>query len=430
MLGQEEIEQDKKEALIQNQNIETKNMEAKDEGKDEGNENKGKENNLSKRLSEISKEVKENISNANIEYIDLREYFNISDQDIDEYFRDKDSIDLNLLSMLSNAFGVSNFEDDVRSIITNFIESYNYTYTVDLKGNISVFKDIPNEEFKVALVSHIDEVGFIVSEKYKYPYVKVEPIGGWDIRNLLSSKVVIKTKSGYVKGVFASLPPHIKKDFNLKEFNDLYVDVDCNYDLVDVGDPLTLESYFEVISPYSVIGKAFDNRVGTYINLHLLKNIDPSVDVLHIFTVQEELGLRGARFILNNEKFNADLIIILETTSGESPYTDSQVSYVSKGPVLTIMDKSYIANPKLIDFVKFIANSLDIPLQIKKPNIGGTDAGYLQDLGNTIVISVPAKYIHTNYQIVHLTDIQNTIKLVKNIIQNADFIKYLKDIQI
>lgn len=381
-------------------------------------------------LSDVAEEVRENLYESNINAVDLREYFKISDEDIDNYLKELDPIDLDLLASLSNAFGVSNFEDDVKNIITNFIENYNYTYTVDIKGNITVFKDIPQEEFKVALASHIDEVGFIVSEKMKYPYVKVEPIGGWDVKNLLSSKVVIKTKSGYVKGVFASLPPHIKKEFSVKEFSDLYVDVDCNYDLIDIGDPLLLESYFEVISPYSVMGKAFDNRVGTYINLHLLKNIDPFVDVLHIFTVQEELGLRGARFILNNERFRANLIIILETTSAESPYTDSQVSYVSKGPVLTIMDKSYIANPKFIEFVKFIANSLDIPLQIKKPNIGGTDAGYLQDLANTIIISVPAKYIHTNYQIVHLVDIQNTIKLIKNIIRNADFIKYLKDITV
>ncbi len=379
-------------------------------------------------LSEVSKEVKENFSKGDFDTVDLREYFKISDEDIDNYLKELEPIDLDLLASLSNAFGVSNFEDDVKSIITNFIENYNYTYTVDIKGNITVFKDIPQEEFKVALVSHIDEVGFIVSEKIKYPYVKVEPIGGWDIKNLLSSKVIIKTKGGYVKGVFASLPPHIKKEYNIKEFSDLYVDIDCNYDLVDIGDPLLLESYFEVISPYSVMGKAFDNRIGTYVNLHLLKSIDPFVDVLHIFTVQEELGLRGARFILNNEKFKANLIIVLETTSAESPYTDSQVSYVSKGPVLTIMDKSYIANPKFIEFVKFVANSLNIPLQIKKPNIGGTDAGYLQDLANTIVISVPTKYIHTNYQIAHLVDIQNTIKLIKNIIRNADFIKYLKDL--
>ncbi|MGC8815184.1 MAG: M42 family metallopeptidase [bacterium] len=402
-----------------------KDLKNGDNLKDQEEDNK---NNKKENL--ISKEIKENMNKANFEFIDFRKYFNITDQDIDEFFKNNDSIDINLLASLSNAFGVSNFEDDVKNIITDFIESHGYEYSVDLKGNIVVFKDIPDEEFKVALVSHIDEVGFIVSEKVKHPYVKVEPIGGWDIKNLLSSKVIIKTRSGYVKGVFASLPPHIKKDFSIKEFSDLYVDVDCNYDVVDVGDPLVLESYFEVISPYSVMGKAFDNRVGTYINLHLLRNIEPFVDVLHIFTVQEELGLRGSRFILNNQRFRANLIIVLETTSGESPYTDSQVSYVSKGPVLTIMDKSYIANPKLVDFVKFIANSLDIPLQIKKPNIGGTDAGYLQDLANTIIISVPSKYIHTNYQIVHLTDIQNTIRLVKNIIQNADFIKYLKDMQI
>lgn len=401
------------------QNLQKEEKIKNEEIKKEGNE---KEN-------LISKEIRENMSKGNFEFIDFRKYFNITDKDIDEFFRDIDSIDLNLLALLSNSFGVSNFEDDIKNVVTNFIENCGYEYTVDLKGNIVVFKDIPNEEFKVALVSHIDEVGFIVSEKFGYPYVKVEPIGGWDIKNLLSSKVIIKTKSGFVKGVFASLPPHVKKDFSIKEFSDLYVDVDCNYDMVDVGDPLVLESYFEVISPYSVMGKAFDNRVGTYINLHLLKNIDPFVDVLHIFTVQEELGLRGARFILNNERFRANLIIVLETTAAESPYTNSQVSYVSKGPVLTIMDKSYIANPRLVDFVKFIANSLDIPLQIKKPNIGGTDAGYLQDLANTIVISVPSKYIHTNYQIVHLNDIQNTKKLIKNIIQNSDFIKYLKDTQ-
>ncbi len=336
-------------------------------------------------------------------------------------------IDLEILSALSNSFGPSGNEDEVRNIIVSELEKLNMPYIIDKKGNVISVKDVENTDFKVLIASHIDEIGFLVSEKVEPCYLKVEPLGGWNLQILPGMKVNIKTKLGVVKGVFSSTPPHINKKINLESFEDLYVDVGDNWNFVEVGNFVIPESQFEVISGSLIMGKAFDNRIGTYINLHLLKYVNPVLDVSHLFLVQEELGLRGSRFFANsNNKY--DLIIILETTSAETPFSKEQVSYLGKGPVLTIMDKTYITNPKLIEFIKEIAFVNEIPLQIKKPNVGSTDAGYLQDLGPCVIISVPARYIHTPYQMTSLLDIQNTIKLISILISTPNIEELYKKI--
>lgn len=328
-------------------------------------------------------------------------------------------LDLDILGTLSNLFGPAGNEEEVSNFITSIISENNFSYLKDRKGNIISLKDIEKTDFKVLLASHMDEVGFLVSDKIEPCYLKVEPLGGWVPQILPSTKVAIKTKIGLIKGVFSSIPPHLSKNPEINSINDLYIDVGDNFQFVEIGNYVVPDSQFEIISPSLIMGKAFDDRIGTYINLHLLKYVEPSVDVMHLFLVQEELGLRGSRFFTkNNPPF--DLVIILETTSAETPYSKEQVSYLNKGPVLTIMDKTYITNPKLIELIKEIALVNDIPLQIKKPNIGSTDAGYLQDLGNVIIISVPAKYIHSPYQICSIQDIQNTIKLVSILISTPN----------
>jgi len=328
-------------------------------------------------------------------------------------------LDLDLLKSLSDLFGPSGNEDDVRDFITSYIESLNYSYIVDKKGNISVFKDIENTDFRVIIASHIDEVGFLVSEKIEPYYVKVENIGGVDPQVFLGSKVLIKTSSGFVKGVFSTIPPHINKKIELKSSQDLFIDVGDNFSYVEVGNFVVPDVSFEIISPSLILGKALDNRIGTYINLHLMKYVKPTIDTYHVFFVQEELGLRGSKFFVKNNP-SVDLVIVIEATSAETPYTNEHVSKLYSGPVITIMDKTYITNPKLVNLVKEVAVLNDIPVQFKKLNVGSTDAGHLQDLGNVIIISVPTKYIHSPYQISSIQDIQNTIKLISALISSEN----------
>ncbi|MFN4219619.1 MAG: M42 family metallopeptidase [bacterium] len=328
-------------------------------------------------------------------------------------------LDLDILATLTNLFGPAGNEEEVINYISSIINQNNLSFVKDSKGNLISVKDIEKSDFKVLIASHVDEVGFIVSQKIEPHYLKVEPLGGWIPQILPSTKVLIKTKNGFVKGVFSSIPPHLSKNMEIKSFSDLYVDVGDNFQFVEVGNFLTPDSQFEIVSQSLIMGKAFDNRIGTYVNLHLLKYVEPSIDVFHLFLVQEELGLRGSKFFAkNNPQF--DLVIVIETTSAENPHTNEQVSYLNRGPVLTIMDKTYITNPKLVEIIKEIALVNEIPLQIKRPNIGSTDAGHLQDLGNVIIISIPAKYIHSPYQISSIQDIQNTIKLISLLISTPN----------
>ncbi len=337
-------------------------------------------------------------------------------------------IDLDILASLSNLFGPSGNEEIVSNFIIQEIEKNGLSYLKDPKGNILSIKEVEKTDFKVLIASHIDEVGFLVSEKISPHYLKVEPLGAWNPQILPGTKIVIKTPLDFVKGVFCSLPPHLMdKSIDIKTISDLYIDVGDNFNFVNVGDFAIPDSNFEIISNSMIMGKAFDNRIGSYINLHLLKYTIPSVDVYHLFLVQEELGLRGSRFFAkNNTSF--DLVIVLETTSAENPYSTKQVCQINNGPVLTIMDKTYITDYKLVELVKEIALINNIPLQIKHPNIGSTDAGYLQDLGNVIVISVPAKYIHSPYQISSISDIQNTIKLLSILISTPNIEEIYKKI--
>lgn len=332
---------------------------------------------------------------------------------------EKIDIDLDTLSSLSNAFGPSGNEIEVTNLILSKIQDLSLPTVIDKKGNLTCIKDIEKTDFKVLIASHMDEVGFIVTSKKEPHYIKVEPLGTWNPEILPGTKVIIKTKMGYIKGVFSSTPPHISKDKEIKPIENLYIDVMDNFEIVEIGDFAVPDAQFEIISTSSIMGKAFDNRVGCYVNLHLLKYFTPVLDVTHLFLVQEELGLRGSKFFAkNNPQF--DLIILIESTSAETPYYNDNVSTLNQGPVLTIMDKTYITNPKLVELVKEIALVNEIPLQFKKLNIGSTDAGHLQDLGNVIIISIPTKYIHSPYQICSLIDIQNTIKLISILISTPN----------
>ncbi|MEN3014926.1 MAG: hypothetical protein ABDH21_02565 [bacterium] len=324
-------------------------------------------------------------------------------------------LELDTLIELCNGFGPSSNEEEIMSIILSKTQELNIPSIFDKKGNLTFIKDIDKTDFRVLIASHVDEIGFIVAEKIEPSYLKVEPLGSWSVDILPSTKVLIKTQYGYIKGVFSSVPPHLSNVSIGKNISDLFVDVSDNFEYVQVGDYIVPDSQVEIMSNSTIVGKAFDNRIGTYVNYHVLKYVDSQVDVFHAFLVQEELGLRGSKFFAqNNSQF--DLIIVIETTSAETPFSKQHVSQLGKGPVITIMDKTYITNPRLLQIVKEIAALNNIPIQFKKPNVGSTDAGALQDIGNVIIISVPARYIHTPYQICSLTDIKNTIKLISALI--------------
>ncbi len=327
-------------------------------------------------------------------------------------------LDVSILKELSEAFGPSGDEDDVKRVVLKYLEDLEHKE--DRFGNLIFFRKGRHSTRKFMVVSHMDEIGFMVYFK-RDTYVKLMPVGGWDHRILLAHRVKIKTKQGFVYGVFSSVAPHVQRSESFQYPSSVeryYVDVVGNHDKVSIGDMAVIDYPFTQLSENYFLGKAFDDRVGCFLNILLAKHSQPYYDTYFVFTVQEEVGLRGA-FALG---IDADLALVLECTSADSPYLedDQQVSYLSKGPVLTIADRSIIVKKDILRWLENKAKKHGIPYQFKRPFTGSTDAGAIARYGlNSIVVSVPARYIHSPLQIVDLRDIEHTYNLAKVVVENA-----------
>ncbi len=322
-----------------------------------------------------------------------------------------------LLKKLSEAFGPSGCEDELKEIIKN--ELSNLENFEDKYGNLIFYKKGKDKSKKILIEAHIDEIGFMVYSKSN-GYIKLAPIGRWDPKILLSHLVKIKTRNGFVYGVFSSIPPHLGKiNFEIEEVEKLFLDVGDNYDAVEIGDFAVIDYGFREISENLVIGKAFDNRIGTFILIEAAKNINNYYDIYFAFCTEEEVGIRGARALIEHLDF--DLAIILESTSAESPYVPNseQSSFISKGPVLTIADKGTIIKPKLLKEFIELFKKYEIPYQIKRPLIGSTDASVLNIKAPSIIISVPVRYIHTPLQIANKNDIKLTYEFLSKFLESA-----------
>ncbi|MBE7549640.1 MAG: M42 family metallopeptidase [Anaerolineales bacterium] len=338
------------------------------------------------------------------------------------------------LEQLSNAFGVSSVEGDVRKIIIDAAKPYTDEWRVDTMGNLFVTRNhrgkVSSSPRRVMITAHMDEVGFMISEIKSNGRLKFKPIGGFDRRVLLGKAVVVGKER--VPGVIGLKPVHLLKrgEYDkVDEIDSMYIDIGANGGdgggKVSVGDFATFATQFGYLGGQGrrrgqglVKGKAFDNRTGCAVLLELLKG-DYPVDLVAVFTVQEEIGLRGARVAAYAA--NPDLAFILECTAADDlppPDEDAPEGFprLGNGPAITVMDRSFIADRRLVDLLIAAAEAEGIPHQFKRPGIGGTDAGavHLARAGvPSVAISVPARYIHSPVAVLDLADFWNTVKLMQ-----------------
>jgi endoglucanase len=288
------------------------------------------------------------------------------------------------------------------------------------------------------LAGHMDEIGFMVKHITKEGFLKFLQLGGWFDQVLLGQRVIIKTRNnGDVVGVIGSRPPHlIPMDDRKKvvEKKDMYIDVGASSrDEVEkigirAGDPVVPRADFVVLSTgKTYLSKAFDDRVGTALVISALMNLqdqDHPNTVYGAVTVQEEVGLRGAR--TSAWVVDPDVAIILESDiAGDVPGIEPEVSSVKLGlgPTVLIYDGSMIPNGKLRDFVIDSAAEAGIPLQLSYVEAGGTDGGAIHTHKTgvpTIVIGVPARHIHSHGAIIHRDDYDNAVKLLMAVIAKLD----------
>jgi tetrahedral aminopeptidase len=333
-----------------------------------------------------------------------------------------------LLKRLSEAPGVSGHEKEVRSLLLEEIRGRVDEARVDALGSlVARVKGTGDSPLRVLVAAHMDEVGLMVTQVDDSGVLRVAAVGGVDPRVLPARSVLVGSRR--VPGVITSRPVHLMEKGErdkVVEVKALAVDIGASSKaeaerLAQRGDPVVFASEFKLLAGEgsawrTVQGKAFDDRAGCAILVELLKERYP-FDLTAAFTVQEEVGLRGARAAAYAER--PDVAIVLECTGANEVPTAKEQSpntRVGQGPAISLRDGSFIADPRLAECVTRTAESLGIRHQFRGPVSGGTDAAAIQRSGAgvaAITISVPARYIHTPAAILDLNDFDAAIQLAR-----------------
>lgn len=346
-----------------------------------------------------------------------------------------------LLSQLSEAPGISGQEDAVRDLILEAIEPHVDRITIDSMGNVLALKrgtDGSNRP-RVMLDAHMDEVGFMVTGYDSDGALHFESVGGIDDRILPGLRVRIG-KEG-LPGVVMWAPIHSNKDQNVTKMSSLRIDMGASsksdaQGKAPLGTMVVFDSYFGTVG-HLWRGKAFDDRAGCAMLVDILQGEPYPCDVLAAFTVQEEVGLRGATVAAR--ALEPDVAFSLETTTAhdvpdpkadpdELLTTPNPACYLNGGPVLTVMDRSVVVSPKLLGFMRARADHHGIPYQLKTRKGGGNDAGAIQYQNGGIpagTISLPARYIHSPVSLISERDYEWTVSFIKwllNDIQAEDYV--------
>ncbi len=331
---------------------------------------------------------------------------------------------IDLLRKLSEAYGPPGYEDEVRQIMIKELEKITDEVHVDNLGNVIAVHKGNNP--KIMLAAHMDEVALLITHIDKNGFLRFHVLGGIDPRVLYSQEVVIKTENEVVHGYIGAKPPHLLKPEERKKVPDidqLFIDIGASSKEeveklgVSVGSTATFVPRFKELKNNRVMGKAFDDRAGCTALIEVMRKIKHSpCTVYGVATVQEEVGLRGARTA--TWQVEPDIGLAIEgTTSSDTPGTPEHLTStkVGQGPAITIADKSMVTHPKILRRLIETAKENNIPFQFKRTVSGGTDAGsiHLTKKGiPTGVVSVPCRYIHSPLSILDLNDLENTIKLV------------------
>ncbi len=329
------------------------------------------------------------------------------------------SAQFKLLEKLCNATAVSGDEGEVRKIILEEVKPYADTVKVDALGNVLVTKNGSTEKrVKVMLDCHMDEVGFMLVADDGDGLYRFELVGGIDVRQLPGKQVFVG--KGKTPGVIGARPIHLTTaDERTRKIplDQLRIDIGPA-GKAKVGDRATFATQFRRVGP-SMMAKSIDNRIGCVILIELLKNAPAHIDLCLSFSVQEEIGLRGAKVAAFY--FNPDMAIAIDSTpANDLPTHDSaeNVFYNTKlgaGPAIYTFDSGTLNDPRLIRFLAKTGDEEKIPYQFRQPGGGGTDAGAIHRSRAgvpTISVSVPHRYTHTAISISRVDDWKNTQALL------------------
>lgn len=331
-------------------------------------------------------------------------------------------IDIQLLKEICHIPGAPGFENDVRKFVINAVRPLVDDLYIDALGNVIAIKK-GKSETKVMVAAHMDEISYVLTHIDDDGFIRFHTLGGFDPKTLSAQKVVIHGKKEIV-GVMGSKPIHVmttEERAKAPKITDFFIDTGLSKaeleQNLEVGDPITRLSSFDVLGE-CVNSKSLDNRISVFILIEALKRIkDPEYTIYAAFTVQEEVGLRGAMTASSGIKPEYGLALDVTAacdTPGMAPH--EFITRLGKGTAIKIMDGGVICDYRMVKFLKKIAADHQIPFQLEILTGGATDTAGIQRYapGGAIVgaISIPTRYLHQTVEMSNISDISASIDLL------------------
>ncbi len=326
-------------------------------------------------------------------------------------------LDFKMLEQLTQIFGPSGSEELVSEFISTQLRPYCDELQTDTLGNLIVVRHGTGKKIMVA--AHMDEIGLMITHIDKDGFLRFTPLGGVHIRNLVGQRV--KFRNGRVGTIGIE---KLEKITDLK-LEKLYLDigvlsreeaeqvVHIGEMAVFVGDFVELES--------RIIAKALDDRIGCFVAMEALKRTRSTHELAFVFTVQEEIGTRGAKTAAY--AIEPDLAIAVDVTaSGDTPKSHVMAVKLGSGVGIKVFDRSMITSPQIKRWMAAIASEQKIPFQWEVLEYGGTDSGAIHLSRGGVpsgVLSIPTRYLHTPAEIVDKQDIEAAVELLVALLEQV-----------
>ncbi len=334
---------------------------------------------------------------------------------------------IKLLERLCNAVAVSGDEGEVRAIVLDEIRAHVEDARVDALGNVLATRSGSGKNrLRVMLAAHMDEVGFMLVNADGDGLFQFETVGSVDVRQLPGKRVWVGKR--HLPGVIGARPIHLTTTEEREHkipLESLRIDLGPKAGLAEPGERATFAASFHRLGP-SLLAKALDNRLGVAMLIELIKHAPPNVDLLAAFTVQEEIGLRGAGVAAYALK--PDLAFVLDCTpANDLPMYDRSENHLyntrlDAGPAIYTADSGMVHDNRLVRFLAETAQAAKIPFQYRQPGGGKTDAGAIQrSLAGipAVSVSVPGRYTHTACSLCRLEDWKNTLRLLYTALEHV-----------
>lgn len=340
------------------------------------------------------------------------------------------SINTSLLNKICTVPGAPGFEKEIRNLVLEEIKDLADEVEVDNMGNVYAIKRGKGDK-KIMVGAHMDEIGFIVTHIDDNGFIRFHTLGGFDPKTLTAQRVIVHGKKDVI-GVMASKPIHVmtaEERTKVAKITDYFIDtglpVEEVKELVTVGDSVTREREF-IEMGNCVNGKSLDNRLAVFILIETLKNLkgkEIPYDLYGVFTVQEEVGIRGAN--VSALRVNPDFGFGLDTTiafdlPGAAPH--EMITKLGEGTAIKLMDSATICDYRMVKYMKLTADKHNIKWQPEILTAGGTDTAGIQRMteGGSIAgaVSIPTRHLHQVIEMAHKDDIKGSIDLLTACIED------------